>query len=65
MFEYILITYNGEEIDKQNCYRFKSNYEDCDIDPYGDHVPFSVGSNQVIRHLIDSPINSDGIKYID
>ena len=65
MFKYILITYNGEEIDKSECFIFKSYYGDCDLDPHGDHVPFPVGSNQAIFELENSPIELDNIEFIN
>jgi hypothetical protein len=55
MFDYVLITYAGEEINMDACYRFQSPHDDLDLDPYGDNVPFAVGSNQAIRKLEDAP----------
>ena len=66
MFEYIVITYNKDEIIQDDCFRFKSNYDDCDIDPYGDNVPFAIGSNQSVVKLEDCPlsIHIDELEYL-
>ena len=40
-----LITYWGEDIHQIDTINVDDNY---DGDPYGDHVPFTVGSNQTI-----------------
>jgi hypothetical protein len=52
---YVLITYNGEEIDKSGCFHFSSEHQDLELDPYGDKVPFAVGSNQAIFKIEDAP----------
>lgn len=48
-YKYQLITCweGGERIEHE----FTSDFDDCDLDPYGDHVPFAVGSNQFIRAI--------------
>jgi len=64
MFEYVVITYINENIDKDNCFRFVSDYDDCDINPYNDYVPVTIGSNQSIFKIEDSPTNCKEIEYI-
>ncbi len=54
-YKYVLITYKNDEIDKDNCWKFESIYDNCDKDCYGDHVSFAVGSNQDIFSMENAP----------
>ena len=55
MFNYVLITYSKEKINKSACYHFSSPKDDLELNPYGNDVPFTVGSNQTIYKLEDTP----------
>ena len=56
MFTYVLITYKGESIAKDDCYIFQSDLPDLSIDPHNnDDVPIVLGSNQTIYDIEDSP----------
>ena len=55
-YTYVLITYSGEEISKEDCYIFQSEKHGLSEDPHNnDDVPFAVGSNQTIYDIEDSP----------
>ena len=64
MFEYVVITYSDSGICKDDCFKFKSEVDDCDIDPYGDNVPFTIGSNQTIVKIEDCPVDAKDIDEI-
>lgn len=51
-YTYLLLTYGNEGV----CHArfFKSEFDDLNLNPYGDKVGFAVGSNQSIRKEEDA-----------
>ena len=68
-YTYVVITYNKEEILKDECYIFQSEKFGLSIDPHNNNdVPFSIGSNQTIFNIEDSPYipkNEDITNIVD